>query len=48
MRETIYTALLDKHPDEIAKIEYTKDGWFKYWTEVLQTLVIYFITFNNN
>ena len=39
MSEAIYKALVDEHPDEIKKIEHTKDGWFKYWTEVLQTLV---------
>ena len=41
MREAIYNALVNKDPDEIEKIENTKDGWFRYWTEVLQTKVIY-------
>jgi hypothetical protein len=43
MREAIYTALVNAHPDQIEKIERVKDGWFKYWTEVLQTLVTFFI-----
>ncbi|GBC12294.1 uncharacterized protein OCT59_025994 [Rhizophagus irregularis] len=37
MREAIYTALVNEHPDEVEKIEKTKDGWFRYWTEVLQS-----------
>ena len=41
MREAIYNALVNKDSDEIEKIENTKDEWFRYWTEVLQTKVIY-------
>ena len=41
MREAIYNALVNKDPDEIKKIKNTKDGWFRYWTKVLQTKVIY-------
>ncbi|POG72950.1 hypothetical protein GLOIN_2v1840191 [Rhizophagus irregularis DAOM 181602=DAOM 197198] len=29
MREAIYTALVNEHPDEVEKIEKTKDGWFR-------------------
>jgi hypothetical protein len=42
MREAIYTALANDHPDEVKKIEKTKDEWYKYWTEVLQSSVTYF------
>jgi hypothetical protein len=42
MREAIYTALVNEHPDEVEKIEKTKDGWFRYWTEVLQSPVTCF------
>ncbi|CAI2175133.1 3237_t:CDS:2 [Funneliformis geosporum] len=30
MKDTIYTALSDEHPDEIKKIESIKDEWLKY------------------
>ncbi|RGB23259.1 hypothetical protein C1646_774783 [Rhizophagus diaphanus] len=39
MRKAIYTALVNEHLDEVEKIEKTKDGWFRYWTEVLQSPV---------
>jgi hypothetical protein len=42
MREAIYTALANDHPDKVEKIEKTKDGWYKYWTKVLQSSVTYF------
>lgn len=52
MREALYTALTNDHPEEIEKIESTKDGWYKYWTEVLQSLVtilfIYMIIYIKN
>lgn len=48
MRETIYRALINEHPREIEKIESNKEGWFKYWTEVLQSLVTYYIILVNN
>ncbi|CAG8748371.1 17102_t:CDS:2, partial [Funneliformis caledonium] len=33
MRDTVYNALVEEHPDKIIKIEYAKGGWSKYWTE---------------
>ncbi|CAI2192893.1 9762_t:CDS:2, partial [Funneliformis geosporum] len=38
MKDTIYTALSDEHPNEIKKIESNKDRWLKYWSAVLQSL----------
>ncbi|CAB4401530.1 unnamed protein product [Rhizophagus irregularis] len=38
MQEAIYTALVNEHPDEVEKIEKTKDGWFSRITkEVLKS-----------
>jgi len=45
MREAIYMALVSNHPNEIKEIESTIDGWFKYWTKVLQSLVMNFKLF---
>lgn len=42
MRDAIYVALVEEHPDEITKLESVKGGWNKYWTEVLQSMVNYF------
>jgi hypothetical protein len=42
MRCAVYAALVEAHPDEVAKVESAKGGWNKYWTEVLQSTVICF------
>ena len=41
MKDIIYTALSDTHPNDIKKIESKKDGWLKYWFEILQSSVNY-------
>ncbi|CAG8633836.1 9140_t:CDS:2 [Funneliformis caledonium] len=37
MRDFIYFALIDTHPDEVDKLENSKGGWINYWIEVLQS-----------
>ena len=39
MCDFVYTFLINVHPEEIAKIEKTDDGWKKCWDEVLQSAV---------
>ena len=39
IRDSIYSALFDIHPEEIKRIESTSGRWKKYWNEVLLTLV---------
>jgi hypothetical protein len=48
MRDAIYTALVNDHPEQIQKIERTNDGWNNYWNEVLQSAVLTIITITIN
>jgi hypothetical protein len=39
VRDTIYSALEESHAEKIEKINSSKGGWTKYWTEVVQKQV---------